>query len=133
MGVPTASDSPQVSVQAAKESFTHLERQLSRASTLRRSSDPKDPEKGESEEEAFNLREYLSSANAAQDEAGITNHHKRVGVTWNDLEVIVPGGGDFKVSHAMHQSPTSRSNHHPQRYMHKRLEVGFILTVALLY
>lgn len=105
MGVsPSTSFSRQVSVQAARESFNNLERQLSRASTLQRSSDPKDPEKGEHEEEAFNLREYLTSANAAQDEAGITNHHKRVGVTWNDLEVIVPGGGDFKASHPTHQS-----------------------------
>jgi ATP-binding cassette, subfamily G (WHITE), member 2, PDR len=89
--------SPELSVREAKESFADLERQLSRASTLHRSSAPSDPEKGEHDEDVFNLREYLTSANAAQDEAGITNHHKRVGVTWHDLEVIVPGGGDFKV------------------------------------
>ena len=87
----------QVSVQDARESFAQLERQLSRASTLNsKFSDPTDPEKGD-QEDAFDLREYLTSANAAQDEAGITNHHKRVGVTWQDLEVIVPGGNDSKV------------------------------------
>lgn len=89
--------SREVSVQDAKESFAELERQLSRASTLQKSFTTSDPEKGEGEEELFNLREYLTTANVAQDEAGITNHHKRVGVTWQDLEVIVPGGFDYKV------------------------------------
>ncbi|KAF8511207.1 ABC-2 type transporter-domain-containing protein [Gautieria morchelliformis] len=94
---PSESISPEVLVQGAKEDFSELERQLSRVSTLHRSSAPSDPEKGDHDEETFNLRDYLMSANAAQDDAGITNHHKRVGVTWHDLEVIVPGGGDFKI------------------------------------
>ncbi|KAF8583992.1 hypothetical protein K439DRAFT_1617076 [Ramaria rubella] len=74
-----------------------LEREFSRASTLRgkNTNTPALEEGGL--DEVFDLREYLTSANAAQDDAGITSHHKRVGLTWTDLEVIVPGGGDFKI------------------------------------
>jgi glycine cleavage system protein P-like pyridoxal-binding family len=85
--------SPEISVDGAKEAFNELERKLSRASTLQKSSDP---EKGD-EDEVFDLRDYLTTVNAAQDQAGIISHHKRVAVTWQNLEVIVPGGGDFKV------------------------------------
>ena len=85
-----------VSVEEAKEQFAELERQLSRISLRKESSSEVDPEKGASEG-GFNLREYLISQNAAQDEAGITNHHKRVGVSWKDLEVIVTSSSDSKV------------------------------------
>ena len=66
-----------------------------------------DTEKGSPEDDAFNLRDYLTSANAAQDDAGLTNHHKRVGVAWKDLEVIVPGGVDFKVGNSAPSRPAA--------------------------
>jgi hypothetical protein len=88
-----------------------------------------DIEKGADDVEPFDLREYLTSSNDAQQEAGIkagrfsgtikfTNSpcstkygscsiqldcylisFKHVGVTWEDLEVKVAGGFDSKVSH----------------------------------
>lgn len=92
---PTVANEHGVDIQEAIDAFNTLERQLSRTSTLKRTSD--DPEKGVQEESAFNLREYLNSVNAANDDAGIHSYHKRVGVSWDDLEVIVPGGIGHKV------------------------------------
>jgi hypothetical protein len=64
-----------VDVAAAKEEFNALSRQLSQRSeilpsgaTTRAASDV---EKGDSEEAPFDLREYLSSSNDAQQQAGI--------------------------------------------------------------
>ncbi|KAJ7292923.1 ABC-2 type transporter-domain-containing protein [Mycena rebaudengoi] len=59
-----------------------------------------DIEKGADDVEPFDLREYLTSSNDAQQEAGIkaaqsTGLH--VGVTWEDLEVKVAGGFDSKI------------------------------------
>ncbi|KIJ54162.1 hypothetical protein M422DRAFT_25123 [Sphaerobolus stellatus SS14] len=87
---------PRISVEEAKEQFAELERQLSRISLRKDSSSELDPEKGVTDDGGFNLREYLISQNAAQDEAGITNHHKRVGVSWKDLEVVVTSSSDSK-------------------------------------
>ncbi|KAJ7361329.1 pleiotropic drug resistance ABC transporter [Mycena albidolilacea] len=88
-----------VDVAAAKEEFNALSRQLSQRSeilpsgaTTRAASDV---EKGNSEEAPFDLREYLSSSNDAQQQAGIK--HKHVGVTWDDLEVKVAGGVNSKI------------------------------------
>jgi len=46
--------------------------------------------------ERFDLREYLTSSNDANQAAGIK--HKHVGVTWEDLEVTGIGGEDNKAS-----------------------------------
>ncbi|KIJ32375.1 hypothetical protein M422DRAFT_265873 [Sphaerobolus stellatus SS14] len=83
------------SVADAEESFAALERKLTRASAKQIKSS--DPEKGLDEDEVFDLREYLSSVSNASAEAGLHTYHKRVGVAWEDLEVIVPGGADFKI------------------------------------
>lgn len=89
-----------VDVVEAEARFNELSRQL----TLRSQGSPseteadfkKDIEKGEAERETgFDLREYLSSSNDANQAAGIK--HKHVGVTWEDLEVEVAGGIGFKV------------------------------------
>lgn len=83
-----------IDVQQAIEAFNSLERQLSRTSSLKHTDLNADPEKAN---QSFILRDYLASANAANDEAGIHSHHKRVGVSWDNLEVIVPGGAGHKV------------------------------------
>lgn len=56
-----------------------------------------DLEKGHdgSQQETFDLREYLTSSNDANSAAGIK--HKHVGVTWEDLEVSGIGGEENKV------------------------------------
>ena len=51
---------------------------------------------GEEDDGRFNLRDFLQSSNDANQNAGLK--HKHVGVTWDDLEVDVIGGADFKVS-----------------------------------
>ncbi|KAF7347495.1 Pleiotropic drug resistance ABC transporter protein [Mycena venus] len=52
-------------------------------------------EKGANDEAPFDLREYLTTSNDAQQQAGIK--HKHVGVTWDELEVKVAGGLDSKL------------------------------------
>ena len=47
------------------------------------------------DEQPFDLRDYLSSANDKATQHGIKN--KRVGVTWEDLQVDVVGGMNHKV------------------------------------
>lgn len=93
-----------VDVQEAENVFNQLSRALSRRAdherdlkgTDSRSSADRDAEKGQlDDEDRFDLREYLTSSNDAHQRAGIK--HKHVGVTWQDLQVEVPGGGDFKV------------------------------------
>lgn len=93
-----------VDITQAEAAFNELSRQLSKASRLEKtysnSSDDDlkkglDIEKGADVAEPFDLREYLSSSNDANEAAGIK--HKHVGVTWEDLEVEVVGGADMKV------------------------------------
>ncbi|KIJ38276.1 hypothetical protein M422DRAFT_259188 [Sphaerobolus stellatus SS14] len=79
----------------AEESFAAIELKLMRASAKQIKSN--DPEKGLDEDEVFDLCEYLSSVSNASADAGLHTYHKRVGVAWEDLEVIVPGGADFKI------------------------------------
>lgn len=79
----TLMDSPE-SVPAVLGEISQLERSLS----ARNSSD-RDVEK----DAPLDLREYLTSAN---DATGA--RPKRVGVTWEDLEVVGAGGLDNKVS-----------------------------------
>ena len=101
----------QVDIQGAERAFHRLEREASRASdnALRisrntfnekdaiKESENYDAEKAEFKngEEPFDLKEYLSSSNDKNTQAGIK--HKHVGVTWEDLQVEVVGGGDYKV------------------------------------
>jgi ATP-binding cassette subfamily G (WHITE) protein 2 (SNQ2) len=61
-----------IDVRRAEEEFNTLSRQLS-ANTIRKSSESfHDPEKGlDADEEYFNLREYLTSSNDANQNAGI--------------------------------------------------------------
>lgn len=65
----------QIDVRRAEEEFNTLSHQLSNrsADTIRKSTDSfHDPEKGlDAEEEYFNLREYLTSSNDANQKAGI--------------------------------------------------------------
>ncbi|KAI6133706.1 pleiotropic drug resistance ABC transporter [Pisolithus croceorrhizus] len=110
---PAAANS-HVDVQGAEETFNELIRQLSRhsqtrnvhrsnlasktASVTSHTTTP-DVEKGklnaeDGDEKPFDLREYLTSSNDANQAAGI--QHKHVGVTWDDLEVNVIGGVGFK-------------------------------------
>ena len=113
-----------VSVRKGKEEFAALERRFSNMSqrsqelqrqstrrstrsmsisgfnraektTTRQSNQPDGGEKGmKTEDDEFNLAEVLRSGKEKNDEAGIK--HKKVGVVWEDLEVI--GGGGLKIN-----------------------------------
>jgi len=85
-----------VDVAKAEQEFHALERRLSArgASPESSVSTGVDAEKGEDQSQPFNLREYLASSNDANQQAGIK--HKHVGVTWENLEVNVPGGAASK-------------------------------------
>lgn len=96
-----------VDIEEAENTFNELARQLSRHSaahvnqsklTSRTASVYSDVEKGDKADgdRPFDLREYLTSSNDANQAAGIK--HKHVGVTWEDLEVKVIGGADHKAS-----------------------------------
>ncbi|KAH7930451.1 hypothetical protein BV22DRAFT_1028421 [Leucogyrophana mollusca] len=96
-----------VDIAQAETTFNELSRQLSRRSqtaypsgsgSIASTARGQDLEKGKEldEDEPFDLREYLTSSNDANQAAGIK--HKHVGVTWEDLEVKVMGGADHKVS-----------------------------------
>lgn len=85
--------SDQVDVNEAERVFHALERRLTRESQKR--SLHNDPEKGGADDDGvFNLRDYLTSSNDAQQAAGIK--HKHVGVFWEDMQVNVFGGTGFK-------------------------------------
>jgi ATP-binding cassette subfamily G (WHITE) protein 2 (SNQ2) len=92
----------QVDIASAEAKFNELAREFSRHSELEKPD--ADVEKGDvaENEGAFDLREYLTSSNDANDAAGIK--HKHVGVTWENLQVDVMGGSDSKVSdeHSCH-------------------------------
>lgn len=95
--------SNQVDVLRAEETFNELSRQLSARSRrawnesngARKDRDLEKDGGESSQEEAFDLREYLSSSNDENQKAGI--QHKHVGVTWEDLRVDVFGSIDHKV------------------------------------
>lgn len=100
-----------VNIEKAENSFNELSRQLTQGTVVdddREHGDDtrvptaigkrmtKDLEKGAVDlEQSFDLREYLSSSNDANERAGIK--HKHVGVVWEDFHVDVLGGSDFKV------------------------------------
>lgn len=99
-----------VNIEKAETSFNELSRQLTQGTVVdddRGHEDTQVPssigkrmtqdlEKGRADlEQPFDLREYLSSSNDANERAGIK--HKHVGVVWEDFHVDVLGGSDFKV------------------------------------
>ncbi|KAJ3831790.1 P-loop containing nucleoside triphosphate hydrolase protein [Lentinula raphanica] len=97
--LPNENTGHHVDVSSAERQFNELSRQYSiKKSTLATASvetaQVNDIEKGAEEEESFDLREYLTSSNDANQQAGI--QHKRVGVTWEDLQVDVIGGDNSK-------------------------------------
>jgi ATP-binding cassette, subfamily G (WHITE), member 2, SNQ2 len=99
--IPSAASS--VNIKQAENAFHELSRQLSQGTFVNdkehgaaTDNNTKDIEKGVSDpEEPFDLREYLSSSNDANERAGIK--HKHVGVIWEDFHVDVVGGSNFKV------------------------------------
>ena len=115
-------DAHHVDVQRAEDIFNELPRQLSKRSsddlnrtrTVSPAYQSKDLEKlGVDGEERFDLREYLQSSNDAHQSAGIK--HKHVGVTWENLQVEVVGGGDHKVR------PVPRAHSGYDRHLMKRV------------
>ncbi|SRR6266404_1459670 len=93
-----------VNVEQAENTFHDLSRQLSQETTVAgkipnsRGDGKKgvDLEKGVFDlDQPFDLRDYLSSSNEANQRAGIK--HKHVGVLWEDLHVDVLGGLSSKV------------------------------------
>ncbi|KAI9446228.1 ABC-2 type transporter-domain-containing protein [Lactarius indigo] len=95
-----------VNVEQAENSFHELSRQLSQGTTVgerdrtqkSRGEDGQksnDLEKGSLDlDQPFDLREYLTSSNEANERAGIK--HKHVGVVWEDFHVDVLGGLNSK-------------------------------------
>ncbi|KAF9010854.1 ABC-2 type transporter-domain-containing protein [Cyathus striatus] len=83
-----------VNVTEAEAQFNALSRQLSQRSQAANSDSTaagNDLEKGSPKDGGrFDLREYLTSSNDANQKAGIK--HKHVGVVWEDLQVEVIGG-----------------------------------------
>lgn len=92
-----------VDVKAAKDAFFALE--VTAANSYEGSeSSQNEKEKGRNtkddniekgDPDRFDLKDYLHSSNSANEEAGIA--HKHVGVTWQQLGVVVPGGSEQKV------------------------------------
>jgi len=72
-----------VNVEAAKQTFNDLERSLTREAAAKGQGE-KDVE-AQSEDDEFNLRDYLQSVWNESSQAGVKA--KRIGVTWNDLTV----------------------------------------------
>lgn len=95
-----------VDIEKAEDTFNELARQLSRHSAPRVHQSKQtsrtasvysaDLEKGDEVDRPFDLREYLTSSNDANQAAGMK--HKHVGITWEDLEVKVIGGADHQAS-----------------------------------
>ncbi|KIM88774.1 hypothetical protein PILCRDRAFT_813749 [Piloderma croceum F 1598] len=94
-----------VDIAQAEATFDELSRRLSMPSqavydiaqtgTGDSLSSIKDLEQGDKNDEVFDLRDYLTSSNDANEQAGIK--HKHVGVTWEDLQVNAIGGADSKI------------------------------------
>ena len=91
-------------------------------------SDSIDLEKGRNgdRQEAFDLREYLTSSNDANSAAGIK--HKHVGVTWEDLEVSGIGGEENKVRSLSRLIIFYVSRHTLVRFTSPRTQVGDFLS-----
>ncbi|KAJ7687385.1 ABC-2 type transporter-domain-containing protein [Mycena rosella] len=83
--------------QLTQQSIDHILHKSPSSATTRADSDDVEKKGEEDQAETFDLREYLTSSNDAQQQAGIkARPHKHVGVTWDDLEVQVAGGIDSK-------------------------------------
>jgi ABC-transporter N-terminal len=124
---PTAGS---VDVDQAKNEFHELSRQLTQGTVTGEnehgiqstptcaSVDGNDLEKGHrtsDSEQPFDLREYLTSSNDANEAAGIK--HKHVGVIWEDLHVDMIGGSNFKVGQNMTLSGPERLLTYPQLHV----------------
>ncbi|KAI0789262.1 ABC-2 type transporter-domain-containing protein [Abortiporus biennis] len=104
-GIVDIPEGHHVDVREARATFNELERALSTTSVRKEghtksgSFDISDLEKAVGDaaegEEPFDLREYLTSSNDANQGAGIK--HKHVGVTWENLQVEGMGGVGFKI------------------------------------
>jgi hypothetical protein len=98
-----------VAVAQAETDFGRVQRSLNTpevaGKVAPRHSTSNDLEKGHDvdRQETFDLREYLTSSNDANDAAGIK--HKHVGVTWEDLEVSGIGGDGNKVRYFTRYPP----------------------------
>ena len=102
-----------VDIKKAEVTFNELARQLSRHSAARIDQSKQtsrtasvysgDLEKADEVDKPFDLREYLTSSNDANQAAGIK--HKHVGVTWEDLEVKAFGGANHKAGHSFPPLP----------------------------
>jgi len=102
----------QIDIREAEAEFIKLQREFtiygypdrSQSSTPQPEHPKNDLEKASDDdveaEDRFDLREYLTSSNDANQAAGIK--HKHVGVTWEDLQVTGIGGEDNKVSIPFH-------------------------------
>jgi ATP-binding cassette subfamily G (WHITE) protein 2 (SNQ2) len=112
--LPTAGS---VNIERAETSFHELSRQLTQGTVVddkeqavgdshaTGSGKTRDVEKGALDaEQPFDLREYLTSSNDANERAGIK--HKHVGVLWDDFHVDVVGSSDFKVGGKASQGVT---------------------------
>ena len=107
-----------VNIERAENSFHELSRQLTQGTVVddkeQRAEDApiesrkaRDVEKGAFDlEQPFDLREYLSSSNDANERAGIK--HKHAGVLWDDFHVDVLGGSGFKVGGKRRKPVTGR-------------------------
>lgn len=104
---PNTLISHHVDVAQAEAEFNALSRQLTKRSELARQQNrsqssvagtlqQQDVEKARVDDfDRFDLREYLTSSNDANQKAGIK--HKHVGVVWEDLQVEVMGGINSKI------------------------------------
>lgn len=99
---PQETSSHHVDVARAESAFNDLSRQLTirseAAMSTTKSTDStaatKDVEKG-TDSDRFDLHEYLTASNDANQRAGIK--HKNVGVVWENLQVEVAGGMNSKI------------------------------------
>ena len=81
------------------------------------------------DDQPFDLREYLTSSNDKNQEAGIK--HKHVGVTWEDLQVDVFGGINHKVRYRGGRSDGVLTSKSPAySFMSEPLEVRTLFTIT---
>lgn len=95
-----------VNVQRAENTFATLKRALSRVSSAHRSEKLLDLEKdAEDGGEQFDLEEFMRATSAAREENGF--RHKKLAVTWENLQVIGAGGSKVRLSQDIVRHPES--------------------------
>lgn len=140
--LPAVADAHHVDITDATAQFNELQRVLSvrsqqAASERTQSTNGKDLEKGgNNDEEAFDLRAYLTSSNDQTQAAGIA--HKHVGVTWENLHVAGFGGAGHKVSPSAappqllaNRRPVTRATLYTDLYQDLRSYVTHRLQITL--